>query len=79
MYRSACGRCGSTLGMPREESNARLPLSRNGQSGLSVLHLPTQIGYDADDPMRWARSASWREHLQPPYMAQLFEAFRSIK
>lgn len=36
-----------------EESNARYRfLLENGQSGLSVaFDLPTQIGYDADDPM----------------------------
>src|SRR5690606_19662654 len=36
-----------------EESNARYRfLLEQGQSGLSVaFDLPTQIGYDADDPM----------------------------
>ena len=46
-----------------EESNQRYKyLLSQGQTGLSVaFDLPTQIGYDADDPMaeaRWGRSAS---------------------
>ena len=41
-----------------EESNARYKyLLEQGQTGLSIaFDLPTQIGYDSDDPWRKARS-----------------------
>ena len=47
------GRCGSTPGFgTAEETNARFRyLLEHGQTGLSVaFDLPTQMGYDADDP-----------------------------
>ena len=44
-----------------EESNRRYRyLLEQGQTGLSVaFDLPTQIGYDADDPWHWAKLARW--------------------
>ena len=51
--RAAAGRCASTPASPRrDESNRALPLLlEQGQTGLSVaFDLPTQIGYDSDDP-----------------------------
>ena len=54
------------------ESNQRYKyLLAQGQTGLSVaFDLPTQIGYDADDPIwrwaKWARSA-WRSRRWPTW------------
>lgn len=50
----ASGRCGSMPGFATaEESNKRYRyLLEQGQTGLSIaFDLPTQIGYDSDDPM----------------------------
>ncbi len=47
------GRCGSTPGLDRrKQTNERFRyLLEQGQTGLSTaFDLPTQIGYDADDP-----------------------------
>ena len=51
---AARGRCASTPGFgSAEETNARFhTLLSRGQTGLSVaFDLPTQLGYDSDDPV----------------------------
>jgi methylmalonyl-CoA mutase, N-terminal domain len=60
-----------------EESNARYRfLLEQGQSGLSVaFDLPTQIGYDADDPMALGEVGKVGVSISSVHdMARLFEA-----
>ena len=52
--RPATGRCASTRGSarPRESNRRYRYLLEQGQTGLSVaFDLPTQMGYDSDDPV----------------------------
>jgi methylmalonyl-CoA mutase N-terminal domain/subunit len=53
MYRGRLWTMRQYAAMPRGRVECPLPLpARCGQTGLSVaFDLPTQIGYDADDPM----------------------------
>ena len=61
-----------------EESNARYQfLLRQGQTGLSVaFDLPTQIGYDADDPM--ARGEVGRVGVSVPSLRDMRVLLRDI-
>ena len=60
MYRGRLWTMRQYAGMgDAEETNRRYRfLLANGNTGLSVaFDLPTQIGYDSDDPMAMAKSA----------------------
>jgi methylmalonyl-CoA mutase N-terminal domain/subunit len=59
---ASSGRCGSTPAFTPEESNERYRyLLAQGQTGLSVaFDLPTQMGYDSDDPRARGRGRQGR-------------------